>query len=111
MSARSAGTSAHFRRGWTVTFDEPIDLGIVFKGHTILTVIDRLLSAAGFHRIPAPPDETQPAESESLTEADRELGEATEGRRERPPATGNERPQVRQSCRCLLRRPQQTQGR
>src|SRR3954465_2744973 len=104
MSARSAGTSAHLRRGWTVHFDEPIDLGIVFKGHTILTVIDRLLSAAGFHRIPRRPTKPSPQSPNRSLKLIENLARRPRERRERPPATGNERPQVRQSCRCLLRR-------
>ncbi|MBA3430194.1 MAG: hypothetical protein H0U16_01780 [Actinobacteria bacterium] len=53
----------------SVTFDEPIDLGIVYKSWAIEHCVDQILHIAGLTRTTEPT--TQP---DSPTDADRQIG-------------------------------------
>lgn len=66
------------------TYDEPLDLGIVFKATTIDACVDPILEAAGLTRVAAPPEEGAPVE---MTEADRVVEKELEADQDEAAAT------------------------
>lgn len=66
-----AGKVSQLPSRLAVSFDEPIDLGIVYKALTINTCVDEALRRVGAGREPV----STPTQPDEITEADRDVGE------------------------------------